>query len=182
MADCILFEGHLDPDGYGFKYVGMAEAEQLGVPTGMYRMHRLAYLLAYGPIPPGLVLDHLCHNESTCNGNGSCPHRRCINPDHLEAVTVEENIRRGRSPDVGRFNRSKTHCKRGHEYTPENTQRIRGGRGRVCKECRHIRGGHQRRWSKGDHCVNGHEWTEHDTYINPQGRRVCRACRRRQRV
>ena len=28
------------------------------------------------------------------------------------------------------------------------------------------------------HCVRGHEWTEANTYINPQGGRYCRACRR----
>lgn len=96
----------------------------------------------------------------------------------MELVTVEENIRRGRSPDVGRFNRFKTHCAKGHEYTPENTQQRRGGKSRVCKECRHLAGGHQRHWAKGeDHCVNGHLWSEETTYTNPQGRRVCRTCR-----
>lgn len=42
--------------------------------------HRLAYTLAVGPIPTGLVIDHLCRNTL------------CIRPDHLEAVTNEENL------------------------------------------------------------------------------------------
>lgn len=47
------------------------------------RAHRHYYEKHRGPIPQGLVLDHLCRN------------RRCVNPDHLEPVTFEENCRRG---------------------------------------------------------------------------------------
>lgn len=47
--------------------------------------HRLAYTLYREPIPDGLVIDHLCHNPTCCN------------PDHLEAVTTTENVRRQRS-------------------------------------------------------------------------------------
>jgi len=45
--------------------------------------HRYAYELAVGPIADGMVLDHLCNN------------RRCVNPDHMEVVTLQENARRG---------------------------------------------------------------------------------------
>ena len=57
--------------------------------------HRAAWEADNGPCPPGLVIDHRCHNEDlTCRGGSSCPHRRCCNPRHLEAVTPRLNIAR----------------------------------------------------------------------------------------
>lgn len=84
------------------------------------RVHRRVYELAVGPIAEGMVLDHLCRN------------RGCVNPDHLEVVTVRENTLRGEGPSA-RFARA-AHCVKGHEFTAENTRRIAGGY-RVCKTC-----------------------------------------------
>ncbi len=70
-----------------------------------------------GPIPPGLLLDHLC--RVTC----------CVNPDHLEPVTCKVNLNRGIHRNVG-----KTHCPRRHEYSAENT-RISNKGSRICREC-----------------------------------------------
>lgn len=84
------------------------------------RVHRVAYEIAKGPIPEGLVIDHLCRN------------RLCVNPDHLEAVTSRTNILRG----VGRAakNAAKTHCKHGHPFDEANTMKV--PRGRACRACR----------------------------------------------
>jgi hypothetical protein len=49
----------------------------------MLLVHRDVYEQLVGPIPEGLVLDHLCRNRSCCN------------PAHLEPVTTAENVRRG---------------------------------------------------------------------------------------
>lgn len=81
--------------------------------------HRFAYEFCVARIPTGLTLDHLCRVRS------------CVNPDHLEPVTNRENVLRG----VGLTARNavKTHCLRGHEYTPQNT--IQQANGRACRTC-----------------------------------------------
>ncbi len=52
---------------------------------GQVYAHRAAYEARFGPIPVGLEIDHRCRQPS------------CVNPDHLEAVTHAENVRRGRA-------------------------------------------------------------------------------------
>jgi hypothetical protein len=106
------------------------------------RAHRFAYELHYGPIPEGLQVDHTCHNDDpTCRSGDNCPHRRCVNPAHLEAVTGRENTLRGETPAA--INARKTHCAHGHEFTPENTYRIKPSRtqrngARGCRACRRL--------------------------------------------
>ena len=62
---------------------------------GMRAAHRISYELAYGPIPNGLTIDHLCHNSTGCLLGARCPHRSCCRPDHLEAVSNRVNCLRG---------------------------------------------------------------------------------------
>jgi hypothetical protein len=88
----------------------------------MRQAHRVAYELTVGPIPAGMTLDHLCRNKG------------CVNPHHLEPVTNRENILRG-DGETAR-NARKTHCKRGHEFTTENTYIVPSSGGRVCRTCR----------------------------------------------
>lgn len=74
---CWLWTGTIRPDGYGVIYIA---SKALRFRTSA---HRYSYQLIKGAIPEGLELDHLCRV------------RKCCNPDHLEAVTHAENLRRG---------------------------------------------------------------------------------------
>lgn len=116
---CWLWTASLRPSGYG----------QVKGPDGkLTNAHRAAYLLAKGPIAPGLELDHLCHSaDHGCLGGSACLHRRCVNPDHLEPVTHAENAHRGVRP-------RRTHCPQGHPYSPDNTRRNKNG-SRSCRTC-----------------------------------------------
>ena len=84
----------------------------------MVLTHRASYVAFVGPIPDGLVLDHLCRN------------RACINPDHLEAVTQSVNVLRGE-----RTYELKSECKQGHPFDAANTYARPDGRGRQCRTC-----------------------------------------------
>lgn len=84
------------------------------------RAHRVSYEWLVGPIPDGLVIDHLCHVKE------------CVNPSHLDAVTLAENTRRRRSP-----NSAKAQCPHGHEYNEENTHWTENG-WRLCRTCARI--------------------------------------------
>lgn len=85
--------------------------------------HRVVYEHVNGPIPDGLQIDHLCRV------------RNCVNPMHLEAVTSRTNTLRGFGPSA--LNATKTHCHRGHPFTPENT-RIKGPGWRMCRACQRV--------------------------------------------
>ena len=86
--------------------------------------HRFIYEQEVGPILEGFTLDHTCRV------------RNCVNPAHMDPCTLQENIARG---DYG-WRARQTHCKNGHEFTPENTYfdpnggRNKKGR-RICREC-----------------------------------------------
>jgi len=108
---CLVFEGADNGDGYGV----------IGNNGGTRYVHRIIYQEFVGKIPEGMQVDHTCRV------------RLCVNHNHLEAVTAAENTRRMFAA-VGHHNKKKTHCKRGHEYSKENT-RVNGEGSRVCIKC-----------------------------------------------
>ena len=112
VGDCWTWTGYVTNLGYGRVW-----ANGKASPA-----HRVVYELLVGPIPADLTIDHLCKNT------------RCVNPDHLEAVTMRENVIRGTGPSA--VNAAKTHCMYGHPFDEANTYLRRDGRGRQCRACR----------------------------------------------
>jgi hypothetical protein len=110
-AGCWIWNGSRTPAGYGNMNLG----------NGKYgHAHRVTYEHHHGPIPDGLVLDHLCRV------------RECVNPSHLEAVTERENLRRGESPAWRSHNSGV--CQRGHSLA--DARRHPDGRVINCRTCR----------------------------------------------
>lgn len=90
----------------------------------MVMAHRAVWEAVVGPIPDGLVLDHLCRVQW------------CVNPDHLEPVTQAENLLRGTT--VNAAHASRTHCPQGHPYAPPHLIIERDG-SRKCRTCKNNR-------------------------------------------
>lgn len=91
---CWLWIGNVDGKGYG-RFRDYAKRRQV-------LAHRWSYERHLGPIPDGMSLDHLCRKPS------------CVNPAHLEPVSIRVNILRGQG--AGMRNAAKTHCPQGHEF------------------------------------------------------------------
>lgn len=112
---CWEWMGALNHSGYG----------RLSVKNRVLRAHRVVYELLRGPIPTGFTLDHLCRNRS------------CVNPAHLEPVSIGENVMRVRT--IPAANAARVECYRGHPFTAENTivrTRPSGATYRTCRRCR----------------------------------------------
>lgn len=125
LGNCYDWTGSKDSNGYGSFYIG-----------GPARTYRPAHLWAYerfvGPVPDGLELDHF-----------ACDNRACARLDHVKPVTKRENTLRSETNPTA-INARKTHCIRGHEFTPENTRSpVKGGR--ICRECERA---YQREWAR----------------------------------
>lgn len=112
---CWLWTGSMNGYGYGRMWVNGKQPQA----------HRLVYEAYVGPIPDGLVIDHLCRVT------------RCVNPAHLEPVTTRENFDRGYA--LGAIAARTNRCMKGHEFTADNTlisRRSTGATFRKCRRCR----------------------------------------------
>ncbi len=119
-SGCWIWTGHETGKGYGSFFLSHKKR---------IRAHRFSYEYFNGSIPNGLTVDHLCRV------------RMCVNPRHLEAVSIRENVLRGIG--LSAQNARKTHCCRGHELSHENIRYY--GRERVCVPCETIRNARRRK-------------------------------------
>lgn len=110
--NCWEWQGQKASRGYGYFWDGKRQVYA----------HRFAYEYYKGNILIDLEVDHLCRNHA------------CVNPDHLELVTHQENCQRGL---IGINQRVKTHCPHGHPYTEANIYHYKGGR--FCRACSRLR-------------------------------------------
>lgn len=111
---CWIWQGSLLNSGYGLFTDENGKA---------ITAHRWAYKYFKGNIPAGYVVDHICRNPA------------CVYPKHLQAITQSDNIKRSL---LVKARSARTHCKHGHEFTPENTRYVKGQRGRRCAKCLYI--------------------------------------------
>ncbi len=104
---CWLWNGTVNTNGYGTFGVG-------GRSGRLVYAHRWSYEWFVGAIPDGLTIDHLFRVPL------------CVNPDHLEPVTLSENSRR--KP-------LKQYCLRGHDMADAY---VRSNGQRMCQKCRKV--------------------------------------------
>lgn len=137
--------------------------------------HRVSWLLAGMDITPGLCIDHKCENK------------RCINPFHLQELTLGQNILKGNCLQAK--NKRKTHCHAGHPLSGDNLRIERNGTKRTCITCKReglIARKSKRRAALGlppvvlnkdkTHCLNGHNFVTNGYTDLKTNKRVCRTC------
>ena len=122
--ECWPWPGRIGQNGYG---IATRPVSRTGTSA-----HRLVWEVLYGPVRGTQQVDHLCHDPALCRGGNDCPHRRCVNPTHLALATPQENTHRSNA--VSAVNARKTHCHKGHEFSPDNTYIDPHGR-RACRTC-----------------------------------------------
>lgn len=112
LQGCWNWIGYIRPDGYGdFTNKGKS-----------VKAHRYSYEFFVGKIPNRMVIDHLCRNRS------------CVNPKHLEVVSLYENIMRGEG--IAAQSAKKKFCLNNHPLSGLNVYRYLNKVGRTRRVCR----------------------------------------------
>jgi hypothetical protein len=159
--DCWIWEGHRTKTGY---------PSATSVNTFKGAAYRLIYMMMVGPVRPCWHLHHICEN-----GPGGC-----VNPHHLMPLAPGAHITVGDSPHG--TNARKTHCKNGHEFTPENTITHTNGYGRRCLTCHRARV--RAAWEKNreKYRANARRRYAEDPRVREQQRERQRRARERKRA
>lgn len=123
MTGCWMWTGAIDGHGYG---------RVLGKNRKNTQAHRISWEMNMGPIPSGMVLDHIC--RLPC----------CVNPAHLRIFTRRQNALEN-SFGMSALNAARKKCKNGHEYSFASSW---AHPQRVCRECIAERD-RSRIWSRG---------------------------------
>lgn len=130
-SGCLLWQGIRTWNGYA--------QDQYRMKTRT--LHRKMYEVTHDVTLPRDI--DVCH---------SCDVRHCIEPSHLWTGTRKQNVD-DMTAKARHWSKVKTHCKHGHEFTPENTEirqsRGKPGQGRACKTCMRIRSRVSAGWPKG---------------------------------
>lgn len=137
-----------------------------------FRVHHLVLTAFIGPRPDGM---------EGCHGPAGPSDNRLSNLRwDTHVANVRDTLRDGTHPHA-----SKRFCPQGHEYTPDNIYRSKGGRARTCKHCTLNPGGTRNGHTGQDygaynrsktHCKHGHEFTPENTRRHTRGGRRCLAC------
>lgn len=78
QGDCLFWTGSRDESGYGHFWTGEV----------LTRAHRYAWMRVNGPIPDGMLVDHICHNKP------------CVEVKHLRLATHQQNIAYRSGPTI----------------------------------------------------------------------------------
>lgn len=157
-------------------WTGKSDRHGYAMLGSVLLLHRVSYELYNGPIPDGLVIDHVYER--------GCRSTMCLNPAHLEPVTIAENTARGFSPAA--VSHRTNICQSGRHELVGRNEIIGTDGNRQCRECRneYLRAKRYEanpdtfRYKSGV-CRRGHGKTPENTLSNG-GCRQCQRDRRRE--
>ena len=107
----------------------------------------------------------------------STPDSRAVQSERAKALHALPDFTETSMAGFRRHNAcvaAKTHCKHGHEFTPENT-RVDGNGWRYCRKCASV-AVCKRQFEARTHCAKGHEFVEGSHGLSEDGRRICSLC------